>query len=209
MKHIDLAGQRFGRLTVVERAANSKNYKANWLCRCSCGNVLVADGYKLRNKMIESCGCLKIEQGKTPYTKHGFHKLPEYAVWNNMKRRCHIKTHYKYKDYGARGIEVCDEWYTSFMKFYEDMGPRPSPDHSLERKDNNKGYCKENCKWATREEQQNNRRITPFYLYNGVYKSLAAHCRDLGLDRRTVYNRIYHSGMSFEDAVNAALKNSK
>ena len=206
MKSINLTGKVFGRLTVVKRVENSKKGEAQWECRCSCSNVLFVASEKLRKALVESCGCLKVEQGKTPYTKHGLRDLPEYDIWNNMKRRCHIKTHHKYKDYGARGIEVCDEWYSSFTKFYEDMGPRPSPDHSLERKDNNKGYFKENCKWATREDQQNNRRITPFYLYNGVYKSLTAHCRDLGIDRRKVYSRIYHSGMSFEDAVNAVLK---
>ena len=207
MKSIDLTGNVFGRLTVVKRVENSKKGEARWECRCSCGNVLIVASEKLRRGFVESCGCLKVEQGKTPYTKHGLRDLPEYDVWNNMKRRCHIKTHHKYKDYGARGIEVCDEWYSSLSKFYEDMGPRPSPEHSLERKDNNKGYCKENCEWATREDQQNNRRITPFYLYNGVYKSLTAHCRDLGIDRRLVYNRIYRSGISLEDAVNAVLKN--
>lgn len=102
---------------------------------------------------------------------HGATRSPEHITWTNIKQRCHNKNNRDYKNYGARGIKVCDRWRTSFKSFYDDMGQRPSKDHSIERLNNNEGYCKENCIWATRVEQGRNRRTNVFLTINGQTKA--------------------------------------
>ena len=117
-----------------------------------------------------------------------------------MLSRCYNEKNNSYLEYGGCGITVCDEWRESFEAFYQDMGPRPSQDHSIDRKENDKGYSKENCRWDTWEEQASNRRNNLFYDYNGVKRTLAAWCRELSLNYPTVYARL-QSGMPFEKAV--------
>lgn len=94
---------------------------------------------------------------RTDYELHAMRQTPEYVAWNNMIQRCHNANNPQYVDYGARGITVCDRWRNSFVSFFEDMGPRPTPDHTLDRRDGSKGYSKNNCRWATWVEQGRNR----------------------------------------------------
>lgn len=101
---------------------------------------------------------------------HGMTNTSEYRSWHHMKGRCLNPKDYDYKNYGGRGIDICQDWVDSFESFYKDMGPKPSRNHSLERIDNSKGYNKENCKWATRKEQNNNqRKRRDGVKYTGVY----------------------------------------
>lgn len=126
---------------------------------------------------------------------------PEYRIWKAIRERCYDLNHKSYSDYGARGVNVCEAWKESFDTFYQDMGPRPSKDHSIDRRDNDKGYCKENCYWATREEQNNNTRRNIFYEHNGVHRTLAAWCKEFGLRYGTVYARMNQYGWTFEEAI--------
>jgi len=105
------------------------------------------------------------------WVKHNKSHTPEYKAWSSMRERCHCKTNVNYKNYGARGIGICDEW-NEFSRFLSDMGARPSSDHSIDRIDNNKGYCKENCRWATRTQQGNNRRTCYYISAYGVTLSI-------------------------------------
>lgn len=126
-------------------------------------------------------------------TTHGLRNTPEYNIWNAMKLRCHNPNSTGYYKYGARGIEVCERWRDSFAAFYEDMGPRPSPKHSVEREDNDGNYEPNNCRWATPDEQANNQRRTVHI--NG--KTIADIARETGLSRKTIETR-YQRGLSPE-----------
>jgi hypothetical protein len=130
---------------------------------------------------------------KTRFKTHGNSRLNEYAIWHLIKVRCYNKNNKAYYRYGGRGIVMCDEWRDSFMAFYEDMGNRPSKDHSIDRIENDKGYYKENCRWATRKEQQNNRRNSIRVVHKGVIRSLREISDITGINYNTVCKR-YQKG---------------
>lgn len=199
---IDLTGQRFGRLVVVERLVERSNYLSPyWVCKCDCGNearVLIGN---LRNGNSTSCGCGRKEAALASNTTHGMRHTSEYKIWLGIKVRCYNEKHHSYENYGAKGITMSDSWRKSFEAFYRDMGPRPSSKHSVERRENNKGYSKDNCYWATTIEQGNNRRNNILYERNGETKTLAEWCRLLGRKYRRVYYRMKRDGWSFEKAI--------
>ena len=201
-KAIDLTGQKFGRLTVVERLFERKNYSATfWLCTCECGktDLRIRADY-LKKGITTSCGCYRTENNAAVQTKHGLSRSDEYRIWRGMLDRCYNPNAENYPVYGGSGVAVCDEWKESFETFYRDMGHRPSSVHSIDRKNNELGYSKENCRWATKIEQANNTRKNVFYSLNGVSRTLAAWCRELGINYVSVHSRL-RLGMSFEEAI--------
>lgn len=155
-----MLGERFGRLTVMEfvgRIERSGTRFKQWRCRCDCGNEVTAITGSLTSGNTLSCGCYKLEETAKRLRKHGGHGTPEYVVWQGMLQRCKNPADSAYKEYGGRGISVCKDW-REFARFFADMGPRPSPSHSIERRDNSRGYEPRNCVWARREDQNRNQR---------------------------------------------------
>lgn len=154
---VDLAGRKFGKLTVIERSG-SKHGHMIWLCQCECGNQTKVYRGELTKGKTKSCGC---SQGKKPQSAFGRRRGTKlYDTWLNMKSRCHKPDHPAFKNYGGRGIEVCERWRDDFLAFATDMGEPPTAAHTIERVDNDKGYSPDNCKWATRIEQRANQRDT-------------------------------------------------
>jgi hypothetical protein len=159
---IDLAGQRFGRLTALEptRRPRADGYHAvYWLCRCDCGADVTVAARHLGNGHTRSCGCLMRETSRRSglaNTRHGRCKTLEYSSWRAMLTRCYRVDHWNYRFYGGRGIRVCNRWRSSFADFYVDMGPRP-PGTTLDRIDVHGDYEPGNCRWSTWTEQRLNR----------------------------------------------------
>lgn len=153
-ERLDLTGQRFGKLVVIEFGEMRKCH-SYWLCKCDCGNSFVTQGTSLKTGNTKSCGCIKKERIIAISTSHGKRNTDTYKTWAEMLQRCNNIKNKHYKDYGKRGISVCDEWRT-FEGFYKDMGDRPEG-LTLDRKDNDSSYCKDNCQWSTQTEQANNR----------------------------------------------------
>lgn len=159
----DLTNARFGRLTVVG-FAEKRGRKLYWNCVCDCGASKAVHGEHLKEGRSRSCGCLNRDAQRDSFTTHGgapFDKSarhPLYSTWCNMKKRCYSKKADQYPYYGGRGIVVCDEWKHDFARFAADMGLKPSPEHSIDRKDNDGPYALWNCRWATKVEQAANKR---------------------------------------------------
>lgn len=168
--YTDLTGQRFGRLIVVARADDgNRKYRVQWKCVCDCGGAAVATTDNLKRGNTNSCGCYRNERRSESHTTHGMRATTEYTIWSNMVDRCTNPKNDSYKNYGGRGIVVCERW-LKFENFYTDMGPRPES-RSLERRKNDKGYEKGNCLWATTSEQALNRRSQKLLTIFGETKN--------------------------------------
>lgn len=181
----NLTGQKFGRLTALALSHRGADRNAQWLCICECGNAKTICRHHLLRGSTVSCGCLR----RTQKVTHGLRKSPEYKIWQAMKYRCSEKTAV-FKNYAGRGISVCAEWADDFATFYADMGQRPSAKHTIERKDNNAGYSKSNCEWATRQVQANNKRGNRRISHCGRLLTAAEWSRELGVSQRNIANRL-------------------
>lgn len=193
-----MIGEVFGKLTVLERCGSNRWREAMWLCRCDCGEQIEVRGKTLRSGQ-RSCGCEATRKLIERSKRHGRRNTSEYVAWRRMIDRCGNPKRSEYADYGGRGIAVCLRW-QSFENFFADMGCRPSPKHSLDRRDNDRGYEPGNCRWATAIEQQNNRRSNSLAEFDGRTQTLAQWEREFGLTEGSLCRRL-HQGWPIERAL--------
>ena len=159
MKPSDLTGRRFGKLVAVSHYVTrngSGRSKRVWVCLCDCGIETRANPDNLKNGTTKSCGCLRTDVC-LERTKHGMCGTPEYNAWAGMMARCYRISSPDYPHWGGRGVDVCKRWHDA-TAFLLDMGKKPEGDYSLDRIDNSKGYSNDNCRWASRSQQNKNRR---------------------------------------------------
>lgn len=199
----NLTGNRYGRWLVIGYAGKQEA-KHHWLCECECGTIKRVNGESMRRFKSSSCGCYQKERaaaGGQKNTTHGLRNAPEYAVWRSMKARCYNPKHMGYPHYGGRGIAVCSRWINSFANFIADMGKRPSPEHSIERTDNNGDYTPNNCRWATPKEQGRNQRSNHLIAFRGETHTISEWAEIAGINHKTLRTRINTRKWSIEKAL--------
>lgn len=200
-------GERFGRL-VVSNVTRDGSGDCVVEAACDCGGNWRGVITQLRSGRARSCGCLSSEVTASRNRTHGMSKTPEYRTWKRMKKRCMNANTPDYHLYGGRGIKVCDAWLDDFMRFYTDMGPRPSRRHSIDRIDSNGNYEPANCRWATAVQQARNTSRNVRVEYRGESKTVKEWCDDLGLPYYTVKSRIA-DGWNIADAFETEVKEIK
>lgn len=202
-------GEKFGRLTVVDYFGKNKHGHNLWNCECECGNHKIVSTGALNSGSVKSCGCLWEENKKALKTrvvkKHGMVDTQEYHAWNGMRQRCYNKNSPKYKNYGARGIKVCDRWLNSFENFFADMGKAPFG-FSIDRIDVNGDYTPENCRWADDVTQCNNRQFNFKVTFNGITETLRYWSEKTGINKSALYLRIHRRGWDVEKALTTPLR---
>lgn len=196
---IELAGEKIGRLTVIDRVGSDKNKNALWRCLCDCGREVTVKGSELKKCHTRSCGCLQRDTVAARNRSHGMSKTAEYETWSGIIKRCDKTGRTDSHLYSDKGITVCDRW-RSFENFIADMGPKPSSSHSIERNDSNKNYCPENCRWATATEQARNTSRNHYLEFGGQTKCIAEWAEITGIRRSTIWVRLQR-GWSVERAL--------
>jgi hypothetical protein len=197
----NLTGQKFGKLTVVEKAGNNKQGKQMWVCKCDCGKIKSKPAltYELKSGKVKSCGCLYFESNKERNKTHGLTHSRLYQVWQGVISRCYYIKNAAFKNYGGRGITVCEEWRNSFESFYEwAMSHGYSDELTLDRINVNGNYCPKNCRWVSMKEQQNNRRNNKIVSYKNKEYTIAQLAEKLNLSSETLRWRL-NNGWDKED----------
>lgn len=201
MKLINLVGERYGRLLVIEKADSLKGH-VRWLCKCDCGNECIVHGSALKSGNTTSCGCYKRENAKALYSSVRQNDKRLYAVWNGIKQRCTNENNKSFHDYGGRGIKMDPEWANHYEAFYDWAIKSGYKDGmEIDRIDNDGDYCESNCRFVSRDVQANNKRNVKLYTIDGVTKSLPQWCVEYGQEYFFVRQRVYTLGWSIEDAL--------
>lgn len=197
-KRLNLVGNKYHKLTVVEFAGLDTRRNSRWLCRCECGGMAVHTGCNLKRGAIKTCGCE--QHAKRVDLKAEDH--PDFGIFEGMLARCYTTSHPRFDNYGGRGVKVCDRWREGgFWVFLEDMGPRPTHDHSIDRYPDTAGdYTPDNCRWATPKQQANNRRTNKVLTYRGEAKTMKEWAEVLGINYHTLKARI-RRGWDMETAL--------
>lgn len=201
-KKLGLAGMKFGKLTAIRPTENrASSGSVVWECQCDCGNKTFVNAPTLNGGKTISCGCARMERVLLSITKHGQSYTKLYGVWGGIKERCFNSNSKSYENYGGRGITVCAEWKDDFLTFKEwAMRNGYKQGLSIDRKNNNLGYYPENCQWADKKTQQNNRRANHFISLNGVKKTVKQWEEITGIKANTIIRRI-RSGWASERAI--------
>ena len=202
---MDYINRKFHRLTVKERVgldASGKN--TLYRCSCECGTEVTVSRVNLRKEKTKSCGCMNRELSRERHLTHGLSKTRVYTIWTNMIQRCTNPKASEYKNYGERGITVCDRW-KDFQQFYADMGEPPTDDHTIERKDVNGSYEKDNCEWIPSAHQSLNTRRSVTGTHMGRTQTITEWAREYNMHPSTLRIRM-RRGMTLTEALTTPVK---
>lgn len=202
-RRVDLSGKRFGRLTAVSFNGSNNAGVTLWNCICDCGNSVVVSYNNLMSGNTTSCGCW--------HEKHGEAGTRLYKCWSDMKARCYYKSDFNYKNYGGRGISVCDTWRNSYLAFREWATSNGYDENlTLDRVDVNGDYTPENCRWATIKEQQSNKRSNVFIEYKGeklTLKQIAEkYAKPNGISYKAFWYRFCYAKWDLERSLTQPVK---
>lgn len=200
-KKINLLGKRFGRLIVISEAP-SVNGRTCWHCKCDCGKEITTKKDNLLQGKTRSCGCLYLESASKLHKSHGMSNTRLFYIWQSMRHRCTIKNDRAYKNYGGRGIKVCEEWTSDFMNFYNwAINNGYTETLTIDRIDSNGNYEPSNCRWVDMKVQGNNRRGVHIVEYHNTRDTLSNMCRKLNISVKVIRSRMERNSISFEQAV--------
>lgn len=185
---LNLKGRTFGYLTALEPTSGRRTGAVDWKCICKCGKEMLVPSTYLTNSYVKSCGCIRKDAQVTHGASHKGEWTTEYAIWASIIQRCTNPKAPAYKNYGGRGIAVCERW-RSYENFVLDMGNRPEK-LTIERIDNDKGYEPSNCRWATRSEQNRNRRNNRLLTFDGKTMCVAAWAEHTGIRAGKIISRL-------------------
>ena len=204
----DISGCRYGMLTAIRPVASSKDGQKVWLCRCDCGGAKTTTQGKLSAGRVTHCGCQTHGKRVNAASKHGITaggKPRTFTIWNGMKARCFNPKSTSYKNYGGRGILVCDEW-LNFQRFHEWAINNGYADGlQIDRIDNDAGYCPENCRWVPASQNRTHQRRTHYVSVNGDTRSVTEWCRLSGISKTTAYKALKSGDEAFAGLVNRFL----
>jgi hypothetical protein len=174
--------------------------------RCKCGKEFISLLHSVTRGKTEGCGCIRLERIHESLSKHNDTHSKEYNIWSKIKARCYKPSIKEYRNYGARGIKMCDRWRNSYANFLADMGRCPSPKHSIDRINNDGDYEPSNCRWATKRQQSVNRRNNLYINYNGEVKTLVEWCEHFKIHYKMAHERLRYKNMSFEDVIKKGIE---
>lgn len=199
-------GEIIGSLIFIRETGVNRNKKRTALFRCRCGVEFEAVIASAVSGNTKSCGCYEKEQASIRSRKHGMRHSAEYAIWCGIKKRCYNPKDINYKNYGSKGIKVCEKWVNDFAAFFKDLGFRPSHKHSVERIDSKGDYEPNNCRWATSVEQNRNRRNNHLVSYNGATMCITEWEEKLGMKRGVLQSRIVEYKWEVEKAITTQVR---
>lgn len=213
IKDNEIIGKQYGRLTVVSYCGTDKQRSKLFKCKCECGNEITTRKSRIINGGVKSCGCLVTDVWSKMKYKHGYARKDKYnrlyGIYSHMIDRCHNSKNPSYKNYGERGIFVCDQWLENvdlFMKWAMENGYEDNL--SIDRIDNNKGYSPDNCRWVGRTEQANNKRNNIILKYNGKTKTLPEWSREIEMPQKTLRSR-YYMGWSDKEIIETPINGKR
>lgn len=212
-KFIDITGQKFGKLTAIKKAPSKRQNCGKlvtyWECICDCGKVVEIKTINLRNNKTKCCNnCKTNKVGKNnPMYKHGKTKTRLYKIWSSMKKRCYYKKHPHYKNYGGRGIVICNEWLNNFMLFYNwAINNGYQEDLTIDRIDVNKNYEPNNCRWINRKLQNINKRNNVYITYQNKTQTMSEWAKEFGL-KQNVFRQRYILGWNMKKIKETEVRN--